>query len=286
VLEAARLGLDAIGITDHDGFYGVVRFAVAAGEVGIPTVYGTELSLDLPSAQTGVPDPAGSHLVVLARGQEGYHRLASVLGHAHLAGGEKGRPVYDLEQAAARLRGEVVVLTGCRKGTVPAALVRGGVDAARAELDPLIALFGADSVAVELVDHGDPGDRDRNDALADLATATGLPVVATNNVHYHAPRRRKLATVVAAVRARSSLDDVDPWLPAAGTAHLRSGPVLSCAQPGSGAPAARVARAESRAGRWSWRRPAGRQVASGASASSNSAMSPPEYIRSPPARRC
>ncbi|MDQ7907633.1 error-prone DNA polymerase [Phytohabitans sp. ZYX-F-186] len=223
VLEAARLGLDAVAITDHDGLYGVVRFAVAAGEVGIPTVYGAELSLDLPSGQTGIPDPVGSHLVVLARGQEGYHRLAAVLGDAHLAGGQKGRPVYDLEDAAARLAGEVVVLTGCRKGTVPAALALHGVDAARGELDRLTALFGADSVAVELVDHGDPRDRDRNDALADLAKSTGLPVVATNNVHYHAPRRRRLATVVAAVRARSSLDDLDPWLPAAGTAHLRSG---------------------------------------------------------------
>ena len=71
VLEAARLGLDAVAITDHDGFYGAVRFAVAAGEVAISTVYGTELSLELPSAQTGIPDPAGNHLVVLARGDFG-----------------------------------------------------------------------------------------------------------------------------------------------------------------------------------------------------------------------
>jgi len=45
VEEAARLGLEAIALTDHDGMYGVVRFAEAAQELGVPTVYGAELSL-------------------------------------------------------------------------------------------------------------------------------------------------------------------------------------------------------------------------------------------------
>ncbi|MEW6155059.1 MAG: PHP domain-containing protein, partial [Actinomycetota bacterium] len=45
--EAARLGLDALALTDHDGFYGVVRFAEAASALGLPTVFGAELTLDL-----------------------------------------------------------------------------------------------------------------------------------------------------------------------------------------------------------------------------------------------
>src|SRR5262247_1221184 len=65
--EAARLGLSGLAITDHDGFYGVVRFAEAAKEVGIPTVFGTELSLELRKPQNGEADPEGHHLVVLAR---------------------------------------------------------------------------------------------------------------------------------------------------------------------------------------------------------------------------
>ena len=43
--EAARLGLEALALTDHDGFYGVVRFAEAARAVGLPTVFGTEITL-------------------------------------------------------------------------------------------------------------------------------------------------------------------------------------------------------------------------------------------------
>ncbi|WP_432829445.1 error-prone DNA polymerase [Dactylosporangium sp. CA-092794] len=220
---AARLGLSAIAITDHDGFYGVVRFAEAARALELRTVFGAELSLGLPGPQNGEPDPLGRHLLLLARGPEGYARLSSLISEAHLRGGEKGRPVYDLEEAAARLRGHVLALTGCRKGHVPAALLSAGVDAAGAELDRLVALFGADSVAVELTAHGDPLDDERNDALADLALPRGLPVVATNNVHYATPGRRRLATALAAVRARRGLDEIDGWLPAAGTAYLRGG---------------------------------------------------------------
>src|SRR5688500_17383070 len=65
--EAARLGLDALAVTDHDGFYGVVRFAEAAAAVGLPTVFGAELSLGLTKPQNGVADPEGSHLLVIAR---------------------------------------------------------------------------------------------------------------------------------------------------------------------------------------------------------------------------
>ncbi|HET7486423.1 MAG TPA: error-prone DNA polymerase, partial [Acidimicrobiales bacterium] len=80
-----------------------------------------------------------------------------------------------------------------------------------------------DNVAVELWDHGDPLDSARNDALAELALRAGVELVATNNVHYATPARRPLATALAAVRARRSLDEIDGWLPAAAGAHLRSG---------------------------------------------------------------
>ncbi len=57
--EAVRLGLTGLALTDHDGFYGVVRFSEAARELGLPTVFGAELSLDLPAPQNGEPDPVG-----------------------------------------------------------------------------------------------------------------------------------------------------------------------------------------------------------------------------------
>src|SRR2546421_2189612 len=77
VEEAARLELAALAITDHDGFYGVVRFAEAARPLALPTVFGAELTLgarDTPIRQpNGMADPAGEHLIVLAQGPRDTH---------------------------------------------------------------------------------------------------------------------------------------------------------------------------------------------------------------------
>ncbi len=226
VEEAVRLGLEALALTDHSGFYGVVRLAQAARSVGLPTVFGTELTLGASGVRSGPPDPDGRHLVVLARDPQGYACLASLLSEAQMAG-EKGRPELSFaalaEAASGRARGHWAVLTGCRKGTVPAALVADGPAAAARELRSLVAAFGADHTFVELWDHGDPLDSARNDALAALAVDAGVQPLATNNVHYATPSDRPLAMALAAVRSRRSLDDLDGWLPGGGAAHLRSG---------------------------------------------------------------
>lgn len=227
VEEAEKLGLHALALTDHDGFYGIVRFAEAAEARAVRTVFGAELSLELPGPQNGRPDPAGSHLLVLARGEEGYHRLAAAITHAQLTGGEKGRPVYDLTDLAERAGGPAdpqwAILTGCRKGMVRQGLASEGPAGAARALDRLVDLFGPAAVHVELMDHGGPLDSAHNDLLAALAAERGLAVLATNNVHYAAPKKELLAAAVAAVRANRSLDELDGWLPAHAGAHLRSG---------------------------------------------------------------
>ncbi len=220
--EAVRLGLDALAITDHDGFYAASRFAEAAAAYDLRTIYGAELSLDLTVPQNGVADPEGQHLLVLARGVQGYHRLAGAITQAQLRGDEKGRPSYDLEELGAQAGGDWLIMTGCRKGAVRQALAASGPAAAADELDRLTALFGHDHVLVELIDHGRPTDSVINDALATLADDHGLPLVASNNVHYARPENGRLGAAVAAVRARRSLADMDGWLPGPG-AHLRSG---------------------------------------------------------------
>jgi error-prone DNA polymerase len=281
VEEAARLGLGALALTDHDGLYGVVRFAEAARALGVPTVFGAELTLgrrhpQLGIADPGVPEPpaggaeqvrpapsrprltrprAGhvtpggfevpygradpgsgldgeTHLVVLARRPRGYALLARAISEAQLRG-EKGAPRATLADLAALAgtdrpftspdRDQWAVLTGCRKGAVPRALVEQGPAAAEHELRRLVEAFGHGNVFVELWDHGDPLDSARNDALAEVAARLGVGVVATNNVHYAAPARRPLATALAAVRARRSLDEIDGWLPGGAGNHLRSG---------------------------------------------------------------
>jgi error-prone DNA polymerase len=222
VAEAHRLGLEALALTDHHGFYGVVRFAEAARVCGLPTVFGTEVTLAPASPRTGEPDPTGAHLLILARDPDGYARLSTVLADAHLEGGEKGKPIFTLDALARAAGGRWLVLSGCRKGAVPAALMEAGPSAASRQLRSLVDAFGRANVALELWDHGDPIDTARNDALARLAIEWGVDAVATNNVHYATPAGFRLATTLAAVRARRPLAELEGWLPPAPVACLRS----------------------------------------------------------------
>src|SRR5215211_5579936 len=122
--------------------YGIVRFAEAARALGLPTIFGAELTLPGAAAgagrtggppragrtgepqRTGTPDPAGEHLVVLARGAEGYGRLCRAISEAQLAGA-KGAPRGSLGRLAGLHGGHWVVLTGCRKGAVPGPFTSG-----------------------------------------------------------------------------------------------------------------------------------------------------------------
>jgi len=238
VAQAKHLRLDALTLIDHDGMYGVVRFHEAAQALGVPTIFGAELSLDVPipstqaermiAARVGEPDPPGRHLLALARNACGYASLSRVISAAHRRGGSKGRPVYDIDELTELSGGNWLVLTGCRKGAVRTALDGGkygtfALDPARQALTELVDRFGRDNVAVELTYALDPLADERYDALAQLAAESGLPIVATTGAHYDAPAQRELATTVAAVRARSSLDEMDGWLPAWADQHLRSG---------------------------------------------------------------
>ena len=83
VEEAARLGLHGLALTDHDGFYGIVRLAEAAAvQKNLATVFGAELSLGLSKPQNGEADPEGTHLLHLETGR---HALYAAV-NAFLAG--------------------------------------------------------------------------------------------------------------------------------------------------------------------------------------------------------
>ena len=169
------------------------------------------------------PDPHGDHLLLLADGPAGYARLARTLSLGHLAG-EKGAPQFTLADVARNTRRRRVGAdrvpqgSGAARRCSPTARPRPGASCSR-----LVEAFGRDRVLVELWDHGDPLDSARNDALAELAARHDVGCVATTNAHYATPAQRRLATALAAVRSRRSLAELDPWLPAAAGAHLRSG---------------------------------------------------------------
>lgn len=222
VEEAMRQGLHALALTDHNGMYGVVKFAKAARESSFTSVYGAEVTISMQGSRTKVEDPAGEHIVLLARNPKGYAELSSLLTRGHMDAGEKGHFMLSYDAVAEASTGNFFLLTGCRKGPVTSSLFADGPSAAAVRLAELVERFGRDTVVVECYDHGDPTDIVRNEALTRLAVAAGVTSVATGNVHYASPREGRLAHLVSAIRSSRTLDEIDGWLPGGHGAYLRS----------------------------------------------------------------
>ena len=219
-VEATRLQLNGLALTDHHGLYGVVRYAEAARALGLPTMFGTEIAVERGGERVGTPDPDGEHLVVLARSPEGYRRLARLLSDGHLRRGDKGAPLFQYDELVAHAQ-HWRILTGCRKGPLAHALETHGPQAAERRYRQLREYFG-ESLVVELWDHGQPLDTARNDVLAALAARGQGDLDATGNVHYATPQAFRRAQVLSAILARQSLREMQGWLPPAATACLRS----------------------------------------------------------------
>lgn len=226
VAEAVRLGLSSMALTDHNGLYGVVRFAQAARAAGLATNFGAELHLPdqfgMLDAPTGTKDPRSDHLVVLARGPQGYRNLSATIARAHLAAGKKGMAHYTLNGLAEAGDDQWLILTGCRKGKVRRLLATRGYDAAKEYAQQLQDAFGRNNVAIEISWEGSAHCDERNAKLAAIAQEIGAPLVATTNAHYANPRNAELAQALSAVRANTTLEDMDPWLEATSAKHLRS----------------------------------------------------------------
>ena len=108
-VRAAELGQDALALTDRDGAYGAVAFALACREVGISPILGADLAVAPQESPVGPPrprpgaparggtsvDPGHPRVVLLARGASGWASLCRVISMAHLTG-DRGRPVVTL----------------------------------------------------------------------------------------------------------------------------------------------------------------------------------------------
>ena len=205
--EAARLGLEALALTDQNGLYGVVRFAEAARAVGLPTVFGAEITLGASTSRQVLSEddtqqqiaPAWSRAMARSAWRaRGACSPTGPTGYARLARGRSASgnwPARRVRHSSCstsprRSAGHGWVLTGCRHGVVPAALVAMGRGSGHA-VAAADQLFGRDRVVVELWDHGDPLDSARNDALAELAARHDVVCIATNDVHYATPPQRR-----------------------------------------------------------------------------------------------
>ena len=218
VAEAARLGLDALAILDVDGMYSTVQTTMAARDVGLPIVYGAELTLTpdalrgiIPGTQApgwglapGADDP-GIRLPVLAQSPTGYANLVGAMSERALSAPGERNPCHSLVDLSVA-GGDLIVLTGGRRGPLMRALQAGGTVSARRVLDGLVDVFGHDQILVEWqAARGD--ETEVGDTLAELACASGTRLVATTGARMSTPSKQapgSLSFLLALTRRNGS----------------------------------------------------------------------------------
>ncbi|MGE0688352.1 MAG: DNA polymerase III subunit alpha [Dehalococcoidia bacterium] len=208
VFWAKELGYSALALTDHDSLAGAMKFAQEAKKSGIQAIIGAEITLS-----------DDSHLTLLCETPRGYANLSRLLSRANLSS-PRGAPRVRFEWLPEHAEG-LIALSGCRKGAVPAAIEAGELENARNWAARYVEVFGRDNFFFELQDNLVYEDQPRNDTLVALASELGLPVVATNNVHYDIPDRHRLHDVMVAVRNYANLEDARPHLRANAEFYLK-----------------------------------------------------------------
>ncbi|TMF21729.1 MAG: PHP domain-containing protein [Chloroflexi bacterium] len=193
-MRAAELQMPALAITDRGGVYGAVRHLQACRKLGVKPIIGSALEVD------------GEELILIARNLRGYSNLCRLLSHAH-ADQPKGEARTTLGKVAEH-RGDLFYLSA----TDAESRLRGLQDA-----------LGKENVFSELHQHLRPEDEWVLEGRVAMAERCGARVVATNEVHYHVPARRRLHDVLVAIRHRATLDEARPHLFPNSEHHLKGG---------------------------------------------------------------
>ena len=191
--RAAELGLRGLAITDHDGVYGAVRFSYAARELGLHPIVGMEASM-----------AGGHHLTLLGRDREGYANICRLATAAH-HDRPKGTAELDLDTLARHTRG-LVGLSGCLQGAIPSAVLAGDTPRAVELAGTHAEMFEDGCFFLEIQDHRLEAEHLANAGLLEVARDRGLPLVATNNVHYHERSRARLQDVLVCIKHTVTLE--------------------------------------------------------------------------------
>jgi DNA polymerase III subunit alpha len=183
--EAARMGMPAMAMTDHGFLFGAVDFYQAAKRHGVKPILGIEAYLapgsrfDKQRRDLGEPY---THLTLLAGSDTGYANLLRLVSQASIEGFFY-KPRMDRELLA-RYHEGIIATSGCLGGETCQHLLKGDPGKATATLAEFRDIFGPDHYFVELMDHGLPQDKQVNPGLIAAARDLGLPLLATNDLHY------------------------------------------------------------------------------------------------------
>lgn len=207
VAKAKALDMPAVAITDHGVMYGVVDFYNECKKQGIKPILGCEVYVAARSRfdKDFNYDKERYHLILLAKNEEGYRNLCTMVSLAS-SEGFYTKPRVDKELM--REYGEgLICLSACLAGEIPRALQQDDYEKAKAIALEHLEIFGEGNYYLEIQDQGIPIEKGINKQIAALSRELNIPLVATNDVHYTNREDSEYHDILLCIQMGKTIDD-------------------------------------------------------------------------------
>lgn len=205
-VAAKSYGMDSLALTDHGAMYGTIHFYNTMRGAGIKPIIGMEAYYTAGNRTDKSREFKTNHLLLLAKTLTGYHNLLKLTSIAHLEGFYY-KPRIDWETLTKHHEG-LIATSSCLAGEIPQYLAKGEIDKAELRVKDFQQLFG-DDYYIELQRH-DGLEKDLkplNEELLKLSRKFGVPLIATNDVHYVRADDARAQDALLAIQTRTTLDD-------------------------------------------------------------------------------
>lgn len=221
--RAKELGMDSLAITDHGVMYGAIDFYRACHAEGIKPIIGCEVYVAPTSRfdkEGNAADERYYHLVLLAENDTGYHNLMKMVSKGFTEGFYY-KPRVDYEVLSQYHEG-IIALSACLAGEVAVALRRSMYEEAKKSAYHLQEIFGEGNFFLELQDHGYPEQQTVNQGILRLHEETGIPMVATNDIHYTLESDAQAHDILLCIQTQKKVQDEDRMHYEGGQFYMKS----------------------------------------------------------------
>lgn len=185
IARAVEFKLPALAITDHGNMFGAIRFYELCMERGIKPIIGCEVYVAPESRfkkDYRQGEDSNYHLILLAKDDEGYKNLIKLISLANVEGFYY-KPRVDKELLSVHSKG-LIATSACLKGEIPTLILSNNIDKAYKMSDELLNIFGQGNFYLEIMDNSLEEQRKVNAQLLKISGDLGIPLVATNDIHY------------------------------------------------------------------------------------------------------
>lgn len=204
ISKAKELGMSAIALTDHGVMYGIIEFFEEAQKQGIKPIIGCEVYVAPGSRfEKTRSTESYTHLLLLAENEQGYRNLMKLVAVSFFEGFYY-KPRVDKELLAQHHEG-LIAASACLAGQVARHLNQDDYEAAKEEALQLNELFGEGNFFLEVQDHGIDEQKKVNVGMFKLSDELGIPVIATNDIHYTKQADAQAHDVLLCIQTGSTL---------------------------------------------------------------------------------